>query len=76
MFYGQAGMMQPPTPQQLAAGLQRQQMMRQMPATPMPAAQVAQAPQGQMPMSMQRQPQGGMAGRTVPKMPVQPMSRF
>ena len=69
MFYGQAGMMQPPTPQQLAAGLQRQQMMRQMPAAPMPAAQVAQ---GQMPMSMQRQPQGGMAGRTMPGMQLPP----
>ena len=58
MFYGAS---QPQlTPQQLAAGLQRQQMMQQV-------------PQGQMPMSMQRQPQGGMAGRTVP---LQPMSRF
>ena len=43
------------TPQQIAQGLQAQQRMQQ-PTMPQ---------QGQIPMSMQRQPQGGLLGRSV-----------
>ena len=50
---------QPPSPQALSQGLQQQQTMQQR--------------MGQIPMSNQRQPQGGMAGRNMP--PQQPMQR-
>jgi hypothetical protein len=65
---------QPPTPQQLGQGLQQQAAMSnaiqsaagsQTPTgTQAPSAKGGQPPAGQIPMSMQRQPQGGMAGRT------------
>ena len=50
---------QSPSPQALSQGLQQQQAMQQN--------------MGQIPMSNQRQPQGGMAGRNMP--PQQPMQR-
>lgn len=54
------------TPQQIAQGLQAQQRM-QMPQQIMPQQNTLQGmPQGQIPMSMQRQPQGGMLGRSAP----------
>ena len=45
----------------------------QMQRTPQQLAQ-GLAGYGQTPMSMQRQPQGGMAGRSMP--PMQPVTRF
>lgn len=60
------------TPQQIAQGLQAQQrmqmpMMPQQPQQIMPQQNTLQSmPQGQIPMSMQRQPQGGVLRRSVP----------
>lgn len=57
---GQSGQF---SPQALSQGLQQQQA-----AQNMMQGMTNRPPQGQVPMSMQRQPEGGMAGRNMPPM--------
>ena len=58
------------SPQALSQGLQQQQARQNM-----TQASVGM-PQGQIPMTLQRQPQGGMAGRNMPAAPMARRPRF